>query len=297
MDLKQKITQWVEKTKEFWGGLCVKCGPAIEKGRELWSKALVWLGKAGEWCLRTWEWLKERGRWLAGNAAVLALKSRKWVRKRTAGIRSWWARWKGRAWLEERAVQIRGWIEAVREKLPAPQEPEAEPEVPEAQPVQSVVQPQPAVIRPEPAVVRPEPPVAEPVRPVRKAPAKPLVDPNSPLGKVLAVLRVIGGCIKRICLFIFKIRKFIMAAPVVYVAVKMAILNSNRLPDMVGMDIQASGEFARMVSRSSAVMGPLALTGFCLVLLFCSRKTLLPWMISIFTLILPVLIWMTNYYA
>ena len=88
-----------------------------------------------------------------------------------------------------------------------------------------------------------------------------------------------------------------MAAPVVYFALKLAFQNANRLPKMVGMDIQASGEFARMVSRSSAVMGPLALTGFCLVLLFCSRKTLLPWMISIFTLILPVLIWMTNYYA
>ena len=88
-----------------------------------------------------------------------------------------------------------------------------------------------------------------------------------------------------------------MAAPVIYYALKLAILNSKRLPDLVGLQIQSSGEFARMVSRQTAVMMPLALTGFCLLLLFASRKTLLPWLISIFTLILPILIWMTNYYA
>ena len=286
MDLKQKMARLGEKAKVLWAGICVKCGPALEKGKALWSKALVWLGKAKGWCLDAWEWLKKQAKWLAGNAAVLALKIRKWVRRNTAGIRSWWAKWKGRTWLQARAAQIRGWIDGVKKKLPAPREPE----VVEKTPVQ-------AAVNPQTPVMRREIPAAEPVREVHKAPAKPLVDPDSTAGKILSVLRVIGGCIKRICLFIFKIRKLLMAAPVVYFALKLAFQNAERLPDMVGMDIQASGEFARMVSRSSAVMGPLALTGFCLVLLFCSRKTLLPWMISIFTLILPVLIWMTNYYA
>ena len=113
----------------------------------------------------------------------------------------------------------------------------------------------------------------------------------------MTVLVAIGRGIKFVCLWLFKLRKFIMAAPVVFYALKLAILNSRRLPDLVGLQIQASGEFARMVSRQTAVMMPLALTGFCLLLLFASRKTLLPWLISIFTLILPILIWMTNYYA
>ena len=117
------------------------------------------------------------------------------------------------------------------------------------------------------------------------------------MGRVWGVLVVIGGVIRNVCLWIFKLRKFIMAAPVVYFSLKLAIANAFRLPDMVGMDIQANGEFARMVSRSTAVMMPLALTGFCLMLLFCSRKTLMPWLISLFTLVLPLLIWMTNYYA
>ena len=82
-----------------------------------------------------------------------------------------------------------------------------------------------------------------------------------------------------------------------FYAIKLAIANANRLPDMVGMDIQASGEFARMVTRQQAVLGPLGLTAFCLVLVLCSKKPLLPWLISAFTLILPILIWMTNYYA
>ena len=52
-----------------------------------------------------------------------------------------------------------------------------------------------------------------------------------------------------------------------------------------------------MVTRNYAVYGPLLVTGFCLLLMFCSRKTLFPWIISIFTLVLPYLIYLTNIYT
>ena len=50
------------------------------------------------------------------------------------------------------------------------------------------------------------------------------------------------------------------------------------------------------VARSMAVMGPLALTGVCLLMMFFSRKALYPWAISVFTLALPVLLLISNLY-
>ena len=53
---------------------------------------------------------------------------------------------------------------------------------------------------------------------------------------------------------------------------------------------------AQMISRDLAVLGPLAVTGGCLLLMFCSRRTFYPWIISIFTLVLPILLYLTNVY-
>lgn len=111
------------------------------------------------------------------------------------------------------------------------------------------------------------------------------------------LFRKIGSILKAIVHWIWRLRKVVMAIPVVWMAVKLALENMDRLPEMVGMDIQSTGEFAQMVSREVAVYGPLAITGFCLLLMFCSRKTLLPWLISIFSLVLPLLIYLTNFYA
>ena len=113
-------------------------------------------------------------------------------------------------------------------------------------------------------------------------------------GKVSGVCCRIGIVIGKICTWIFHLRKIFMAAPVVYLAVRIAIANMNRLPETVGINLQSSGEFAMMVTRGYAVCGPLCVTGFCLLLMFCSRKTIFPWIISIFTLVLPILIWFTN---
>lgn len=105
--------------------------------------------------------------------------------------------------------------------------------------------------------------------------------------KVEEIITVIIRCL-------IKLRKIFMAAPVVWLALKIAQQNMERLPEAVGFNIQSSGEFAAMVSREYAVAGPLALTGFCLLLMFCSRKTVFPWIVSIFSLVLPYLIYYTN---
>lgn len=113
-------------------------------------------------------------------------------------------------------------------------------------------------------------------------------------GKIYPVYKKVEEVIGVIVRCIIKLRKVFMAIPVVYLAVKIASENMNRLPEIVGLNIQSNGEFAAMVSRNYAVYGPLGVTAFCLLLMFCSRKTVFPWIISIFTLVLPYLIYYTN---
>ncbi len=106
----------------------------------------------------------------------------------------------------------------------------------------------------------------------------------------------INALINFIGMLLFRLRKLVLAAPVVYAAVKLALYNRQNLPEQVGINIQSTGEFAQMVARDTAVMGPLGLTAACLLLMFCSRKAMYPWAISVFTLVLPVLILVTNLY-
>lgn len=115
--------------------------------------------------------------------------------------------------------------------------------------------------------------------------------------KTKSVCGKIGSVIGSICSWIYKLRKLIMAAPVVYLAIRIAVANNSRLPEAVGMNLQSNGEFAMMVTREYAIYGPLLVTGFCLLLMFCSRKTLFPWIISIFSLVLPYLVYLTNIYT
>ena len=93
---------------------------------------------------------------------------------------------------------------------------------------------------------------------------------------------------------IYRLRSIVLAVPVVVGALFLAIHNQAKLPAMVGFNLQQTGEYAQVVAREIAVLGPLALTAVCLLLMFCSRKVLYPWLISLFSLALPVLIYVTN---
>ena len=103
--------------------------------------------------------------------------------------------------------------------------------------------------------------------------------------------------IEFLCKWVYRLRKVIMAAPVVYYALKLARENADRLPKMVGLDLQSTGEFAHTVSRTVAVQGPLLITTAALALMFISKKAVFPWIVSILTLALPYLIYFTNYYG
>lgn len=99
-----------------------------------------------------------------------------------------------------------------------------------------------------------------------------------------------------IVLWIYRLRSVFLAAPVVYYALKLAAYNAAHLPETVGLDLQASGEFAMQISRQMAVVGPLAITGGCLAMMVLSRKAMYAWAISIFSLVLPILLLVSNIY-
>lgn len=106
------------------------------------------------------------------------------------------------------------------------------------------------------------------------------------------IKRVVGILI----MCVYRLRSILLAIPVVWYALKLAAYNGSHLPEEVGINLLSTGEFAMTISREMAVMGPLVVTGACLVLMVTSRKALYPWAVSIFTLILPILLLVSNLY-
>lgn len=117
------------------------------------------------------------------------------------------------------------------------------------------------------------------------------------IGKIYHVIKKIIGFI---CMALFHLRKVFMAIPVVYYAVKLAQYNKVNLPEEVSIHwVNFAENFAlvsEMVSRDMAIQVPFLLTMACLVFMFFSRKTIIPWAISIFTLVVPVLLLLSNIY-
>ena len=107
----------------------------------------------------------------------------------------------------------------------------------------------------------------------------------------------VSRVIDEICNWVYRLRKVVMAVPVVYCALKLAIDNSKRLPEIVGLNLQSTGVFALTVPRAVAVQGPLWVTAAALVLMFISKKAAFPWIVSVLTLLLPYLIYFTNMYV
>jgi hypothetical protein len=112
--------------------------------------------------------------------------------------------------------------------------------------------------------------------------------------KTAAVFRVIGKVFYYIGLWIYRLRGLLLSIPVALAAVRLAIYNNTNLPELVGVNLQQSGEYAKMIARETAVAFPLVVTGICLVFVLFSRRVIYPWVISIFSLVLPILIYVTN---
>ena len=118
-------------------------------------------------------------------------------------------------------------------------------------------------------------------------------DAMRPVGNVF---NGIGRVIAWICKWIMRLRKIFLAVPVIYGALRVAEYANENLPDRVGLNLLENGEYAYTVAKNLAVLGPLAVTAACLLLMFCSRRTMYPWLICMFSLVLPILIVLTNIY-
>ncbi len=110
----------------------------------------------------------------------------------------------------------------------------------------------------------------------------------------LDILQKIWSYVKICGQWIYKLRSVILAIPVVIAAISLAIDNAARLPVFVGINLQANGEYAMMIERNVAVMVPLLITVGSLLMMFLSRKVLYPWLVSVFSLVVPILLWITN---
>ena len=119
--------------------------------------------------------------------------------------------------------------------------------------------------------------------------------------KVSPVMKKIGKFFRKtadilalVWRYIARFKRIIIAIPVAIGAVYMALWNMDRLPAKVGLGLQLDGTFDYMIAREIAVLGPIAVTALCLLLMFFSKRTLTPWLVSVFTLVLPIWIWIIN---
>lgn len=110
-----------------------------------------------------------------------------------------------------------------------------------------------------------------------------------------------GNTFLYICQWIFKLRSLFMAIPVVFAAIVLAIRNSTQLPEKISVYFPSTSAEKVVVKlteldRGTAVTIPLLITGACIALMCCSRRTVYPWIISIFSLVLPLFFWFVGMY-
>ena len=105
-----------------------------------------------------------------------------------------------------------------------------------------------------------------------------------------------GKILETVFMTLYRLRKIVMAIPVIYLAFRLAFYNESHLPVEVGLFLQNNGCFLRMIDRGTAVVVPLAVNFGCLALMMFSRKAMYAWAISIFSLALPILLLISNIY-
>ena len=91
-----------------------------------------------------------------------------------------------------------------------------------------------------------------------------------------------------------KMKKLILAVPVAALSLVLAMVSLIKLPALVGLGLQADGSYTFQIIREVAVLAPMLVTAVCLLLMFASKRTLTPWMVSLISLLLPVIILITN---
>ena len=108
------------------------------------------------------------------------------------------------------------------------------------------------------------------------------------------VLKKTGAVLALTGRWAYKLRSILLAIPVGVTAIALAVRNAQQLPTEVGLSMQANGEYQWIIGRGAAVWIPLLITVVCLAMMFVSKKVLYPWLISLFSLALPLVLWLSN---
>ena len=91
----------------------------------------------------------------------------------------------------------------------------------------------------------------------------------------------------------YKLRAFVLAIPIVAIAVILAVSNMATLPAAVAIGLPniVNGILVFqevLISKILAVFIPLLVTAFCLLMMFLSKRISFPFLVSLFSLILPI---------
>lgn len=95
----------------------------------------------------------------------------------------------------------------------------------------------------------------------------------------------------------YNLRSILLSIPVAVVALALAVRNLTQLPAEVGIVLQANGEYQWVIGRGVAAIVPLLITALCIAMMLLSKKVLYPWLISVFSLALPLVLWLSNMFV
>lgn len=99
-----------------------------------------------------------------------------------------------------------------------------------------------------------------------------------------------GENFKSVLRWVFRLRGVALSVPVAVVAVILAVNNAAVLPGPLEI---GAGQNVITLSKSVLIMGPLALTALSILMTLFSKRVVYPWLISLFTLLLPLALWFT----
>ena len=104
---------------------------------------------------------------------------------------------------------------------------------------------------------------------------------------------------KSVLSWMYNLRSVFLAIPVVFGAIILAIINGNNLPDQVTLCMPSFADDTMAVelmeiSKGTAIFVPILITALCLAMVFCSKRLVYPWLISVFSLVLPLFIYFSS---
>lgn len=100
-----------------------------------------------------------------------------------------------------------------------------------------------------------------------------------------------GDGFKSVLQWAMKLRGVALSIPVAVIAVILAVNNAATLPAELIIGV---GDSVTVFSKSVLIMGPLALTALGILMTLFAKRVVYPWVISIFTLLLPVVLAITT---